>query len=295
MINWLIKIEEMAGRVYKEAARKFTADKEFSSLLSSLAKDEAMHGGSLIKASSILKAGGGEGGVGEGGEGKEALPDILYIDEDSKKGIEDTLKKVLERLPEGDMTEAEMVEAMVESEFSEWNDWFIFIMNTVREKGGMLIPAVTDIQQHKRKIERFLESRPEYEGHLERMRRLPSVWEEKFLVIDDDVAITNVLAAVLMDEGAVERVTNVKDAMKRLNAGYYAVIISDVNLPHMSGIEFYRKAVEKYPNIKERFIFFTGSYSEERSAFFKETGVRCLKKPFQIKEMRQAVVDILMR
>lgn len=285
LMDWLIEIEKETARVYEEAARFFSSDREFSSFLLRLADDEHEHHKSLVKAASILK---------EAGEG---LPGAVYLDEDSRKKAEEVLKKAASGLKNGGMTRAAMIDALVEIEFSERNDFFLFIMNTLKGKGKdkEFIPDVADVQRHKRGIEAFLRARPAYAGQLERVARLPDVSEDRILVVDDDAAVANVIAAILEDVGEVERVSNAKDALKRLDERHYSVIVSDIGLPVMSGMEFYRKAAEKYPDTKGRFVFFTGSFNEKRSDFFKESGVKVLRKPFQIKDMKDAVIEALKR
>jgi CheY-like chemotaxis protein len=124
---------------------------------------------------------------------------------------------------------------------------------------------------------------------------LPKVWEEKLLVVDDTDIIVELLKALLADEGVVESAVNGKEALKNVRKQYFSAIITDVDMPHMSGIDFYNNAVKEYPDIKERIIFFTGSYDEKRISFFKSNNIRYFIKPAPITEIKNAVIEILNR
>ena len=64
-------------------------------------------------------------------------------------------------------------------------------------------------------------------------------------------------------------------------------------MPVMDGIEFYRRAVKRYPNIQGRFLFFTGLLDEERLSFFKENNLKYIVKPSPIGDIRKVVINIM--
>jgi two-component SAPR family response regulator len=61
----------------------------------------------------------------------------------------------------------------------------------------------------------------------------------------------------------------------------------------MDGIEFYNKAVEIHPDIKNRFLFFTTSTEPKHLSFFEKNGLNYLMKPSSIKVLRKAVKNII--
>jgi CheY-like chemotaxis protein len=130
---------------------------------------------------------------------------------------------------------------------------------------------------------------------LKRIRHLPRVSDEKLLVVDDNETIVELLGAILKNEGIVEGASNGEEALRKINDKYYTAIISDVNMPVMDGIEFYNKAVEIHPDIKNRFLFFTTSTEPEHLSFFEKNGLNYLMKPSSIKVLRKAVMDIMAR
>jgi two-component system chemotaxis response regulator CheY len=113
------------------------------------------------------------------------------------------------------------------------------------------------------------------------------------LIVDDNVPFTRLAKAILDDEGEVHIVYDGEEAFNKLGEQNYDLVISDVDMPIMDGISFYRKAVQKYPAIKGKFLFMTGDASPECLAFFKECGIEYLLKPSSVTEIRIAARKIL--
>ncbi len=116
--------------------------------------------------------------------------------------------------------------------------------------------------------------------------------QENILIVDDENIIINVLKICLAKDGNVESAANGEEALKKLDEKYYTVIIVDIDMPVMNGIEFYHKAIEKYPNVKRRFLFYTG-HSAEHLSFFTINNLKYLPKPSQMKDIKKAVTQIL--
>jgi two-component system, NtrC family, response regulator AtoC len=67
----------------------------------------------------------------------------------------------------------------------------------------------------------------------------------QILIVDDELAIRQVLAANLRKKGyAVEDVGSGEEALERLSAGDIDIVICDINMPGLSGIDVMRKAQE---------------------------------------------------
>jgi CheY-like chemotaxis protein len=199
------------------------------------------------------------------------------------------------RIATGKFTKENFIDLIATTEFSEWNDMFMYVCNTLKHEFKEYVPAVAMLQMHKRSTEQFIESRPEYAKYLDKIKHLPKIWEEKFLVVDDEEVILDLLATVLEDEGIIDTASDGAEGLKKLGEKYYAAIVTDFDMPIMNGKDFYNEAVAKYPNIKGRFLFFTGALDEERSSFFKDNEIKYLQKPSPIKDIRKAVVDIITR
>ena len=112
------------------------------------------------------------------------------------------------------------------------------------------------------------------------------------LAIDDDTSILGLFANILTDYGyEVKTATNGLEGLKMIESAQYDLIISDINMPVMDGIEFYRELISKTPSMKERVIFITGNMEPETGKFIQETGARWLSKPFNIVEFLRVIVN----
>jgi len=72
-----------------------------------------------------------------------------------------------------------------------------------------------------------------------------------------------------------------------------AVVISDMKMPGMNGIEFIRKAKENFPEIV--FFILTGyEITEEITRALEEKLIhKYFKKPFLMKDMETAILEVL--
>lgn len=109
------------------------------------------------------------------------------------------------------------------------------------------------------------------------------------IVADDEEIVLSLVRDMLEDEGyLVEVAPNGPDALKLVEKGPVDLIITDIRMPHMNGIELAAKAREIRPNVVV--IFITG-YADVNSAkdAIKQGAFEYILKPFELKEIRQAV------
>lgn len=122
--------------------------------------------------------------------------------------------------------------------------------------------------------------------------KIPVV-KDCILIVDDNVEITNLIKTILDCEGEIDIAHDGEEGMNKLSRQDYDLVISDIDMPIMDGLNFYLKAVKKYPSLKGKFLFMTGDVSLERTAFFKEHGIEHFLKPSSVKEIRIAAQNIL--
>jgi CheY-like chemotaxis protein len=117
--------------------------------------------------------------------------------------------------------------------------------------------------------------------------------KKSILAIDDDAAILSLIINILNEHGyEVKTARNGLEGLKMIESAQYDLIISDINMPIMNGIKFYRELINKTPSMKERIIFITGDMESKTEMFIQETGVRWLSKPINITEFLRAVNDL---
>jgi len=111
------------------------------------------------------------------------------------------------------------------------------------------------------------------------------------LLVDDEPGIRDVLAEVLTADGYdADIATGGEEAWKKINAKFYDVIISDLNMPGMDGEMLYRHVLGLKPKQAQRMVFLTGdTVGQKWHAFLDRTKNPCLTKPFNIREIEELV------
>ena len=109
----------------------------------------------------------------------------------------------------------------------------------------------------------------------------------RVLVVEDEQALGDAVAAALTDEGfRADRAANGEEALARVRERHYDVIVCDLKMPKVDGIEFFREASAKMPHIGRRLIFVTGDVAgTDAERFLEESGCRWVPKPFRLRDI----------
>jgi PAS domain S-box-containing protein len=113
----------------------------------------------------------------------------------------------------------------------------------------------------------------------------------KILVVDDEEAILTFLSRLLSEWGhSVETINNANTALEKLNAERYSLVLLDIKLPGMSGIELYQHIEEIAPALARRVMFITGDIMEGTTrAFLEKTGAPYITKPLDIEVLKKTI------
>ncbi len=281
IIEWLKHTEQRACDIYKEASVIFRADRDFSRFLNRLADDEALHFNLMDSASNYLT------------RNDIRITQSISVEQNIIDRIDKPLREIYRLLKDHNLKKADMIDGIVKAEFSEWNDIFLYVINTLKEYSKTFQHGAATIQAHKNRIELFLDSLPnEFQPCLD-IRQLSPVWQHKFLVVEDEKPILKLLERLFSRMGCVETATNGQEGLEKTKEYFFDVIISDVDMPVMDGMEFFGKAVNADPNIASHFLFYSGDVTPERKAFFKKNNLSYLAKPMGLDEIRKAVDKIM--
>ncbi len=72
----------------------------------------------------------------------------------------------------------------------------------------------------------------------------------QILIIDDERAIRNVLKEILVNEGfAVEEAIDGEEGFKKFSAGNFDLVLCDIKMPKLDGLEFLQKVIESRSEI----------------------------------------------
>jgi DNA-binding NtrC family response regulator len=115
----------------------------------------------------------------------------------------------------------------------------------------------------------------------------------KIMIVDDEAVIRELLSEALLEKGF--DVTSAKDgreSLKYLKKKNFDLLITDINMPHLDGIELLKKM--KIAGRKEKVVIMTGS-PFDRSVLAKAIPhiYFQLEKPFKLNEFLQVVSTVL--
>lgn len=171
------------------------------------------------------------------------------------------------------------------------------VHNLVRELGGSVdiqsqpgrgstftirIPELVDGAAPKPLSSRPGRQRPLLTGHV--------------LIIDDDVLTARTLARMLERQFEVSMAHDGAEALRLLETNEYDVVVCDLMMPKMGGVEVYRQLDKRWPELLDRTLFITGgAYSPTESELAATLGERLLSKPIPAATLRGRVQDLLQR
>jgi two-component system cell cycle sensor histidine kinase/response regulator CckA len=110
------------------------------------------------------------------------------------------------------------------------------------------------------------------------------------LVVDDDPMVGGVLRRVLKQHD-VTVTTRAKEALELLEEGRrFDVILSDLMMPEMSGMELHDRMIELYPEAAERVVFISGgAFTAGANTFLERVANIRIEKPFDAQTVRAIV------
>ena len=114
---------------------------------------------------------------------------------------------------------------------------------------------------------------------------------KKILILDDQPDILEVLTEILEILGhEVTAITSGNNIEKIFQAAHYDMVISDYQMPDMTGVDIAKKIKDKYQGTK---VYIISGYhqllSEEKMAEYGISGL--LDKPFDKDELKRIVND----
>lgn len=119
----------------------------------------------------------------------------------------------------------------------------------------------------------------------------------KLLIVDDDSDIVQVLKMGLVRNGfSVEAFTNPQEALQsfKSNAESYCLVLSDIRMPSLSGIQLSRKLKEVNPNVKVVLMTAFEIRDDEFSKVFPSTQVDgFVQKPIGIKDLTDKILSLI--
>lgn len=79
--------------------------------------------------------------------------------------------------------------------------------------------------------------------------QVPRDCDRRILIVDDEEAVRNLFAEVLSERYECVTAAHVQEALERLAEQQFALVIADVQMPGLSGIELLRKIISDFPDV----------------------------------------------
>ena len=114
----------------------------------------------------------------------------------------------------------------------------------------------------------------------------------RVLVIDDEPQVVAFSLRALTGRCEVVGLTDAREALARITEGEeFDLILCDLMMPRMSGIDLYERVLADMPEVAGRFVFMTGgAFTPRAQEFLEGQGRQRLDKPFTPRQVR-ALID----
>ena len=123
---------------------------------------------------------------------------------------------------------------------------------------------------------------------------IPAVRPRSILIVDDEAEIRDALAEILSAaRHRVVAVVSAREALGRMEAEHFDVILTDIRMPEFDGRAFYEEIERRWPGRAARVIFVTGdTLASTLREFVSKSGRPVIEKPFMPSEVRRMVDEL---
>ncbi len=275
MIDWLCMVEDLAGQVYAEAGAQFGDNIGLAEFLRHMAADEGVHLAYVRQLAETVPG--------------TSLPVAeVSLDPETRDRIEGPLRRGLEGLARREATVGDILDLVVEVEFAETNDIFLYVMRAFQRDPKAIQRIQVAFEEHEARARAFLATLPEGHPAAARLGTLPAPFARHYLIVDDNENVRQLFKAVFEDVEVVGAANGV-EGLERVRGQPFDVIVSDVEMPEMGGLEFVRRVMEQKANLASRIILWSGHITDEVASFGRERHIPVLQKPVSLGNLRRAV------
>jgi len=120
---------------------------------------------------------------------------------------------------------------------------------------------------------------------------LKAIHRRRVLAVDDEALLLKAFQRMLVSHHDIETKLGAREALRHFSQDRrFDVVLCDLQMPDMSGVELYTAVKQQWPELAERFIFITGgAFSSEARRFLEDPNIACINKPFQLRELLELI------
>jgi len=108
------------------------------------------------------------------------------------------------------------------------------------------------------------------------------------LIVDDDDVIRDTLNELLSEKYLCQTAETAEEALARLKADHFDVVLTDISMPGLSGLELLGQVRQQYPNTPV--IIISGISDQEHAQGLMKLGAfDYLLKPFRLEVVEKSV------
>jgi CheY-like chemotaxis protein len=281
IVEWLRRTEERVGRLYARAAQVCSRGPSFSAFLHGLSEDERSHAEFMSLAWKELQT------------IRNRPPLDILLDGQTRSTVENLLERFERVLARTEVSKKDVIEYMARAEASELNPIFLYVAEEWGRASREGERMTHEIRGHLLRIQDFIDDLPRDLSPSVDVSTLPFVGEDRFLVVEDHDPLRKLMASLLARRGAVDTAPDAQGGLERLREHFHEGIVTDMEMPGIDGLAFYRRAVEYDPRLGQRFLFCSGHMSPADEKYLRDHDLPFLQKPFGLAEFQAAVDRIL--
>ena len=108
------------------------------------------------------------------------------------------------------------------------------------------------------------------------------------LIVDDDDVIRDTLCELLASDHYCQTASTAEDALQKLEARHFDVVLTDISMPGLSGRELLRRVLRLYPELPV--IVISGLSDQDQAQSLIGAGAfDYLLKPFRLEVVEESV------
>ena len=122
----------------------------------------------------------------------------------------------------------------------------------------------------------------------------PPALDRPIVIIDDDPGLVSMLVIALQSAGfQVQTATNGEEGLRLLEQVQPALVISDIMMPHMDGVEMFNQIKERLQDDGIPIIVMTALNRKAWFATLEDEGAAIIQKPFELELLLRLIESLI--